>query len=49
LQALVKANGNKQLAAKILKMKRTTLMEKIKRKQLNKYYRQQSEIVANVK
>jgi len=31
LQGLRKANGNKKLAAKLLNLKRTTLIEKIKR------------------
>jgi len=31
LQSLRKTNGNKKLAAKLLNMKRTTLIEKIKR------------------
>ena len=31
LQSLRKANGNKKLAAKLLNLKRTTLIEKIKR------------------
>jgi len=35
LQALIKANGNKKLAAEFLKIKRTTLLEKIKRKNLD--------------
>jgi DNA-binding NtrC family response regulator len=48
LQALIKANGNKKLAAKILKIKRTTLLEKIKRKQLNKYYTHHSDTLLNM-
>jgi transcriptional regulator with PAS, ATPase and Fis domain len=35
LQGLQKANGNKKLAAKLLNLKRTTLIEKIKRIGLN--------------
>ncbi|MBV9956781.1 MAG: sigma-54-dependent Fis family transcriptional regulator [Acidobacteria bacterium] len=35
LQALGKAGGNKMRAAKLLKMKRTTFLEKLKRLQLN--------------
>ena len=31
LQSLRKTNGNKKLAAKLLNLKRTTLIEKIKR------------------
>jgi transcriptional regulator with PAS, ATPase and Fis domain len=35
MQGLQKANGNKKLAAKLLNLKRTTLIEKIKRIGLN--------------
>jgi DNA-binding NtrC family response regulator len=34
LEALAKAGGNKKEAAKMLNLKRTTLIEKIKKKQL---------------
>ena len=36
LQALVQAGGNKKEAAELLNLKRTTLLEKIKKKQLDK-------------
>jgi len=36
LQALMKTGGNKKEAAELLNLKRTTLLEKIKKKQLNK-------------
>jgi DNA-binding NtrC family response regulator len=36
LQALMKTGGNKKEAAELLNLKRTTLLEKIKKKQLGK-------------
>jgi DNA-binding NtrC family response regulator len=38
LQALVATNGNKKQAAEKLNLKRTTLIEKIKKKRLDKIY-----------
>ena len=40
LQALIAAKGNKKQAAQNLNLKRTTLLEKIKKKDLNKLYLQ---------
>jgi len=40
LQALIATNGNKKQAAKNLNLKRTTLLEKIKKKNLDKLYLQ---------
>ena len=40
LQALIAANGNKKQAARNLNLKRTTLLEKIKKKNLDKLYLQ---------
>lgn len=40
LQALIAANGNKKKAAQNLNLKRTTLLEKIKKKNLDKLYLQ---------
>jgi len=36
LQALMQTGGNKKEAAELLNLKRTTLLEKIKKKQLDK-------------
>ncbi len=44
LQALIATNGNKKQAAKRLNLKRTTLLEKIKKKELNERYSHYSNV-----